>query len=83
MYNYMFFETKDDTSNELLTVYRTRSVAIQSKYWVIMTSYRQQQSPAILASGPGLWKMIFPRNGVGGSGSGGNASDGEWQMKLS
>lgn len=44
---------------------------------------QQQQSPAILASGPGLWKMIFPRNGVGGSGSGGNASDGEWQMKLS
>lgn len=78
----MFFETKDDTSNELLTVYRIQ-ICIYKASTGSHDLLQQQQSPAILASGPGLWKMIFPRNGVGGSGSGGNASDGEWQMKLS
>ena len=32
--------------------------------------------------GPVSWKTIFPRTGGGGYGSGGNASNGEQQMKL-
>ena len=41
----------------------------------------EQQSPTFWHQGPVLWKTIFPRTGVG-NGSGGNASDGEQQMKL-
>ena len=40
-----------------------------------------QQSPTVLAPGTGFMEDSFSAE-VGGDGSGGNASDGEWPMKL-
>ena len=50
------------------------------------TSVHQSSGPQpFWHQGPVSWKTIFPRTGKGGrwrNGSGGNASDGERQMKL-
>ena len=42
----------------------------------------KQQSPTFWHQGQVSWKTVFPWTGDGGDGSGGNASDGERQMKL-